>query len=188
MIVRILAAAGATLIVVTAGADAASRTLTLDDRVAAQKAIERVYWSHRIWPKENPGPKPPLEELMPDAAIRAKVVDSVRQSSALSTLWQRPITADQLQAEIDRMVRETRDGATLAEVFHALNDDPFLIAECLARPILSERLLHNWYAHDERFHGALPKRSFLDWWTETRYRACGRNLHRPRPRRRHVHL
>ena len=30
------------------------RTLTIEDRVAAQRAIEQVYWNHRIWPKENP--------------------------------------------------------------------------------------------------------------------------------------
>ena len=29
------------------------RVLTFEDRVAAQRAIEEVYWRHRIWPKEN---------------------------------------------------------------------------------------------------------------------------------------
>ena len=32
------------------------RTLTFADRVAYQHAMEEVYWQHRIWPKENPGP------------------------------------------------------------------------------------------------------------------------------------
>ena len=39
------------------GAEAPSnvsqRTLTFADRVAYQRAIEDVYWRHRIWPKEN---------------------------------------------------------------------------------------------------------------------------------------
>ncbi len=30
------------------------RTLTFPERVAYQRAIEDVYWRHRIWPKENP--------------------------------------------------------------------------------------------------------------------------------------
>jgi hypothetical protein len=35
------------------------RILTFADRVAYQRAIEEVYWRHRIWPKEQLGPKPP---------------------------------------------------------------------------------------------------------------------------------
>jgi hypothetical protein len=33
------------------------RTLTFEDRVAAQKAIEQVYWTHRIWPTPPPMPR-----------------------------------------------------------------------------------------------------------------------------------
>jgi len=32
--------------------------LTLADRIAYQRAVEEVYWRHRIWPKERPDPKP----------------------------------------------------------------------------------------------------------------------------------
>src|SRR6266487_3617457 len=34
-------------------------TLTFAERVAYQRAIQDVYWRHRIWPKANP--KPSLE-------------------------------------------------------------------------------------------------------------------------------
>src|SRR6187399_2957033 len=84
-------------------APARTTPLSFDDRVAAQKAIEQVYWSHRIWPKDNPAPKPPLSEVMPDSVIRAKVQDSLKKSNALEALWKRPVTAEQLQAEMDRM-------------------------------------------------------------------------------------
>src|SRR5580765_320675 len=60
---------------VGASASASARNLTLEDRLAAQKAIEQVYWNHRVWPTENPGAKPPLSAVMPDSAIRAKVED-----------------------------------------------------------------------------------------------------------------
>ena len=43
------------------GAVFANRVLTLEERMEAQRAIERVYYNHRIWPKENPQPKPPLK-------------------------------------------------------------------------------------------------------------------------------
>jgi len=41
-----------------------TRTLTFAERVAYQRAIEEVYWRHRIWPKENSKPKPSLDEVM----------------------------------------------------------------------------------------------------------------------------
>ena len=133
------------------------RTLTFEERVAAQQAIEQVYWNHRIWPKENPGPKPPLAKVLPEAALRAGVEDALRKSHALATVWGRPITHLELQAEMDRMARETRDAATLRELSAALGDDPFLIAEALARPIVADRLARRWYASDARVHGALRK-------------------------------
>ena len=59
----------------------------------------------------------------------------------LEDYWQRPITADQLQAEMDRMAQHTKQPEILRELFAALGNDPFVIAECLARPMLAERLL-----------------------------------------------
>src|SRR5215472_7403843 len=84
-----------------------TRTLTFTDRVAYQRAIEEVYWRHRIWPKENPYPKPSLDSVMPQAQIEKKVADYLRNSQALEDYWQRPITAEQLQAEIDRIAKYT---------------------------------------------------------------------------------
>jgi N-acetylneuraminic acid mutarotase len=129
--------------------------LSVEQRIAAQKAIEQVYWAHRIWPKENPQPKPSLAQVMPDTAIQAKVEDALRKSSALETYWQRPITGEQLQAEINRVGQSTKQPAILSEQFSALSNDPHLIAETVARPILADRLIRNWYATDDQFHGAL---------------------------------
>src|SRR6185436_9998003 len=47
----------------------------------------------------------------------------------------------------------------LREIFAALGDDPRLIAETLARQTLADRLVRNWYARDERFHGAVRGRA-----------------------------
>jgi hypothetical protein len=73
-------------------AGGAPQSLTLDERMAYQRAIEEVYRRHRLWPKENPQPKPPLDEVMPESVIWAKMEDSLRQSRALEVYWQRPIT------------------------------------------------------------------------------------------------
>lgn len=133
---------------------AAARDLTFEERVRAQVAIERVFWNHRIWPAENPAPKPALRAVMPESSIRANVVDYLRKSNALEQLWRRPITGAQLQAEMERMARGSQDREMLAELFDALGNDPFVIAETLARQTLAERLLRNRHAADDRFQGA----------------------------------
>src|SRR5204863_4251168 len=111
------------------------------------------------WPKENSGAKPSLESVMPQATIEKKVTDYLRNSQLLEQYWQKPITPEQLQAEMDRMARHTKQPDVLREIFAALGNDPGVIAECLARPALAERLVENLYAHDSRFHGELKRRA-----------------------------
>jgi hypothetical protein len=98
---------------------------------------------------------------MPLATIREKVEDYLRQSKALTAYWQRPITSEQVQAEMERMARQTKQPGMLEELRAGfrLGHDSLVIAECLARPALASRLLRNWYAYDERFHGELKRRA-----------------------------
>ena len=133
--------------------------LTLADRIAYQRAIEEVYWRHRIWPKERPDPKPSLDQVMPFAQLEKKVGDYLRNSEVLEDYWHQPLSAEQLQAEMERMAQHTKQPEVLRELFEALGNDPFVIAECLARPALSARLVTNFYAHDQRFHGQLRQRA-----------------------------
>src|SRR6187397_1665701 len=52
--------------------------LTFAERVAYQRAIEDVYWRHRIWPRsrgERPDPKPALDAVMSQAQLESKVHD-----------------------------------------------------------------------------------------------------------------
>src|SRR5882757_7443968 len=140
-----------------ASATVSRRSLTFAERVAYQRSIEDVYWRHRIWPKERRDPKPSLDAVMSQAQLEKKVTDYLRKSQALEDYWQQPITAEQLQAEMDRMAEHTKQPEVLRELFYALGNDPFVIAECLARPSLADRLLSSWYARDERIHGGLKQ-------------------------------
>src|SRR5207249_986880 len=126
---------------VAASAIRRDRTLTFADRVAYQRAIEDVYWQHRILPEANPGRKPSLDKVMSQAQIEIKVEDYLRDSQALEDYWQRPITPDQLQAEMERIAGHTKQPGVLREIFAALGNDPFVIAECLARQVLAHRLV-----------------------------------------------
>src|SRR5437016_2627723 len=128
------------------------RSLTFAERVAYQRAIEEVYWRHRIWPKEHPDPKPSLDAVISQAQLEKKVADYLRKSQALEDYWHRPITAQQLQAEMDRMAQHTKQPEALRELFEALGNDPFVIAECLARPVLTDRLIADLSAQDNGGH------------------------------------
>ena len=128
---------------VEVAAPSESRQLFFEDRVAYQRAIEDVYWRHRIWPDMNPGPKPSLDAVMSQAAIEQKVQDYLCNSELLEQEWQKPITPEQLQAEMDRMAQYSKQPEVLHELFAALGNDPFVIAECLARPVLAERLANS---------------------------------------------
>src|SRR6266705_3962892 len=116
------------------------RTLTFAERVAYQRAIEDVYWRHRIWPKENLNPKPSLDAVMSQAQLEKKVGDYLLNSQVLEDYYKEPLSAEQLQAEMERMARDTKQPEVLRELFEALSNDPFVIAECLARPVLAERM------------------------------------------------
>ena len=125
------------------------RILSFEERVAYQRAIEEVYWRHRIWPNQRPDPKPSLDAVMSQAQLERKVADYLRNSQALEDYWQRPITAEQLQTEMERMAQHTRQPDLLRELFEALGNDPFVVAECLARPVLTERLIADVSAQDQ---------------------------------------
>jgi hypothetical protein len=133
-----------------APSNASQRALTFAERVSYQRAIEDVYWRHRIWPRsrgENSNPKPTLDAVMTPSQLEEKVEDYQRKSQVLQDYRQQPITADELQAEMDRMAQQTKQPEVLHELFEALGNDPFVIAECLARPVLADRLLTRSIAH-----------------------------------------
>jgi N-acetylneuraminic acid mutarotase len=130
------------------------RTLTFGERAAYQRAIEDVYWRHRIWPPERSDPKPSLDAVMSQAQLERKVTGYLRDSQALEDYWQRPLRAAQLQAEMDRMAKNTKQPDVLRELFAALGDDPDVIAECLARPALAERMLATLASFKEPLRGS----------------------------------
>src|SRR5262249_53575378 len=60
-----------------------SATLSFAERVAYQRAIEDVYWRHRIWPNNRPDRKPSLDAVMSQAQLEKKVADYLRKSQVL---------------------------------------------------------------------------------------------------------
>src|SRR5437867_5007010 len=97
-----------------------ARDLTFDERVAAQEAIERVYYSHQI------GATKPFEEAVPRAVLENKVRAYLERSTLLSQK-QTTVTSDMLHREMARISAATRFPDRLAEIEAALDHDAPLI-------------------------------------------------------------
>ncbi|HET8948433.1 MAG TPA: hypothetical protein VFQ07_15745, partial [Candidatus Polarisedimenticolia bacterium] len=143
-----------------------SGSLSIADRVAAQRALDEVAYRHQI------GAKRPFEETAPDAALERKVRTYLKKSAALERFWGTPVTGAMLDAEIDRLARSSRDAGRLAEMYAALGNDPLLVRECLARPLLVDRLTRSFFDGDASLHtsrlvrGAPMHRTWDSWWAQ----------------------
>src|SRR5207237_360474 len=62
----------------------ARRTLTFEERVSYQRAIEDVYWRHRLWPKENSYAQRIHGELKQCAETELQTRASLEQMKQLS--------------------------------------------------------------------------------------------------------
>jgi N-acetylneuraminic acid mutarotase len=124
-----------------------ARSVSFEERVLAQEAIERVYYSHQVDATR------PFDQAVPRRVIESKVRNLMAQSAALEKLWHTSVTSEALDQEIARIARNTRFPERLLQVYRALGEDPVLIRECFARPILVERLTGNFFAFDSRFQG-----------------------------------
>jgi hypothetical protein len=143
----ILAAVLLLATVTTMAAEPAQRTLTFADRVKAQEAIERVYYSHQI------GATKPFEQAVPQAVLEGKVRKYLDETAALAVYWKTAVTDEMLQRELERMAHGSRMPDRLLELYAALGNDSFLVKECLARAALVDRLAHDFYAYDRGLHG-----------------------------------
>src|SRR5262245_55334090 len=60
--------------------------ITLDDRIQAQRSIDRVLYSHQI------GATKPFETAVPREVLERKVRTYLKQSVALEEFWKTPVT------------------------------------------------------------------------------------------------
>ena len=138
------------IVVVTLCVSSASsrpRELTLQERIEAQRSIDRVYYQHQE------GATQPFESAVPTSVLEKKVHTYLKQSAALEKFWRNPVDAQTLRDEWERIARESRLPDRLREIYAALGNDSFLIQECFVRPVLVERLTRKFLAFDPRVQG-----------------------------------
>jgi hypothetical protein len=115
---------------------------------ADRTAIERVYYAHRL------GTKPPFERAMPPALVERLVRQDLHKEAVLGKTYGVTVTPAMLAAEVHRINTTTRAPDVLAELKHALGDDPARFAQGMARPILVERELRRRFENDDALHAA----------------------------------
>lgn len=128
-----------------------SHSLLLD----SYRAVAELEHAHLNWPTDNKVPKLSFREYISDDVLMKRAEEPLRMSAALEDIYEDPITPDQLQAELEREATATKQPERLRELWASLGNDPALIAEVIARPILAENRLREHYSADEWFHGDL---------------------------------
>jgi len=142
----------------------AARELTFQQRIAAQQAIDRVYHSYQT------GARLAFEQAVPPATAEAKVRRYLRQSLALEQFWGATVTAGALRREVERIGASTAFPDRLRRLYQALDQDPFVVQECLARPLLVDRLARASFAGDATLHRGdrlegVRTRDWDAWWS-----------------------
>jgi N-acetylneuraminic acid mutarotase len=134
-------------------------TGSLGERVAAQRAVEEVYWRHRIWPMESPGGKPALAAVLTIAQSQAEAIDGLRKLNVLASRFSRTIDAAEVQAEIDRIAGSTQMPDRLREIFDAVSGDADRFGDAIVRPQLADRVLRGYVTGRGE--------TFDAWWKKT---------------------
>jgi hypothetical protein len=117
-------------------------------RCTDRAAIESVYHSHRT------GTKQTFEEAMPRALLEQVTRIDQHKEAVLRKTYGVEVTPAMVAAEVERINTTTRAPEMLAEIKHALGDDPARFASAMARPVIVERELRRRFENDDKLHAA----------------------------------
>ncbi|ANM31051.1 hypothetical protein ABI59_17920 [Acidobacteria bacterium Mor1] len=136
------------------------RVVTLDDRVAAQQAIDQVYRRFTVGAAA-------IDPAHAEQRARRRVLEDLRLSLVVADQWGAAVTDAALQAELERIARDTRMPARLDAVYGALHRDPVMVREVFARSVLVRRLARRFFSADSRLQNY---ESWDTWWAAARDR------------------
>jgi N-acetylneuraminic acid mutarotase len=152
--------AGSVLLVILAAApvaSAGSRAPAFSERVRAERKIAQLAYSHQELTVRT------FDEAVPQAVLEERVRTTLKLSIALERVWHTPITLEALDRELNRIRAHTRSPERLRELEDALGNDPDLLRECLARPLLARRLAQHFFETDPAIHAGAHRRALELW-------------------------
>lgn len=83
-------------VVLALSSAAGATAMSFEERVACRRAVEDSLWTERVWPAENPGPKPALREVLSEDRLRELVRRDLAVTAALEKMWGITISSGQL--------------------------------------------------------------------------------------------
>ncbi len=116
--------------------------------VADRKAVEKVYYDHRM------GTKAPFEEVLPRAQVERLVNRDLEKERVLEKTYGINITDADVEAEARRIDEATRAPDVLAELKTALDNDPVRFGRTVVRPIVVENKLREHFESDPARHAS----------------------------------
>jgi hypothetical protein len=137
-----------------------------DELVACRMLVAQERWQHIHWPVENVAAKPSTPPGLDEAELRADVDETARMQNALFGRYGARIGGTELQAELDRVSRDTRAPGRLKNLAAILDGRADRVAQCLLMPRLVEQRLRTAFASDESVHGQTREAAILDLATE----------------------
>ena len=97
-------------------------------------------------------PKPSFEQALPAAQIADLVRLDLKKKAILKRVYHLDLGQAEIDTEVQRIKSTTRAPDVLAEIEHALGDDPRRFADTVARPIVIERELRTRFENDPKLH------------------------------------
>jgi len=114
-----------------------------ENRMQCHKLLEEFYSNLRTQSKYDVNSKNTQKKYLTNTEIQNKVLDSLKMEKALYSEYNIEINNAMLQADINRMLHNTKDKQKLNELFKLLKNNPNTIAECISRPFLVKNKLIN---------------------------------------------
>lgn len=137
--------------------------LGTENRIFYQTQIEHLYWKFRKAYYQKDRHFRNFEKDVPQKVIFRKVDDYLQKSLLLKRLWNKEITGVDLQNEINRITSGTKYPGRLQQLWSVCGNDPHIIAECVARPLLVDRLIRQNFNSDRRFQGRRYDTARREW-------------------------
>src|SRR5262249_23215486 len=97
--------------------------LSFEERVSAERAIQRVYYRHQQQTTRT------FEQAVTTELLERRVRTQLQESLLLEKMWHTPVTDEALDAELNRIVKSTLLPERLEEIYEALGRDAFLVKE-----------------------------------------------------------
>ncbi len=130
----------------------------VQNRIQCQEVINSIKWDNLEWPKQNIYKKPPFQTTGHTYSEK-KVLESLHMEWTLFNYFGIEFSDFQLQNELNRIIKNSKDKKKLKEYFDHLDNDPVTITECMVRPALVNQTLHKLFHKNKNIHNSVKQQA-----------------------------